>query len=62
MEWQDISTAPKDKTSILLFDGFSSGLPVIGFWNGRSWDDGDFFDDLGGFTHWMPLPKPPVQE
>jgi hypothetical protein len=54
--WQPIETAPKDGTAILL-----CGAGVrLGFWNGRSWDDGDFFNDLGdAFTHWMPIPTPP---
>jgi len=67
-EWQDISTAPRGGVSsgpfgesgptILLSDG--SAVPYIGFWNGRSWDDGDFQNDMGGMTHWMPLPAPPT--
>lgn len=64
-KWQDISTAPKGSSAksyrergpeVLLTDG---GSIWIGFWNGRSWDDGDFFDDLGPMTHWMPLPSLP---
>jgi len=66
-DWQDISTAPKDGFGkgmftgtrgpyVLLSDGNSTH---IGFWNGHSWDDGDYYDDLGAMTHWMPLPEPP---
>ena len=66
-EWQPIETAPKTGRSrflghdsgpyLLLSDG--GELPVIGFWNGRFWDDGDFQSTMEGFTHWMPLPDPP---
>ena len=55
-QWQPIETAPKDGTVILLWNDRCE----LAFWNGRSWDDGDFHDDLGhGFTHWQPLPTPP---
>lgn len=66
MDWQPIETAPKDGVrfasreigpEILLVD--EAGVRSIGFWNGRSWDDGDYFSDMGVMTHWMPLPKPP---
>lgn len=66
-EWQPIETAPKDGFSngpyqvaygpnLLLTDG---EFVFIGFWNGRSWDDGDFNNDMGEMTHWQPLPEPP---
>jgi len=66
-EWQPIETAPKHGAGkglfghergpeLMLTDGESI---YIGFWNGRSWDDGDFYDDIGGVTHWMPLPALP---
>lgn len=59
-EWQPIETAPKDGRQVLI------ACPEyihIAFWNGASWDDGDFQDNLGTFwTHWMPLPNPPATE
>ena len=62
--WMPIETAPKgrpdiprDAPFILVTDG---GIPVVAFWNGVSWDDGDFHDNLRGLTHWMPLPPPPA--
>lgn len=67
MNWQKIETAPKgdgiypvlDPIKILVWDG---AYIYIAFWNGISWDDGDFFNDLGEMTHWMPLPPPPIDE
>lgn len=64
MDWQPIETAPKGSgrypsssaPTLLLTDGDSI---YMGFWNGRSWDDGDFFDDMGKMTHWQPLPDLP---
>jgi len=69
--WQDISTAPKDGSQIILWcikpdvqDYQTKGapLPVIG-----NWIDGirnvplsaDWIED-SGFTHWMPLPSAPT--
>lgn len=57
MQWIPIEAAPKDGTKILLV--VDDNL-FIGFWNGRSWDDGDFYDDLGAASHWMPLPVLPA--
>jgi hypothetical protein len=70
--WRDISTAPKDGTSVLLF---SSGEMVVARWDA----DYGFVDPEGAFvaplsdgwdravkdhysdpTHWMPLPAPPI--
>jgi hypothetical protein len=58
LKWQSIDTAPRDGTEVLLTNP-RPGAVCVGFWNGKSWDDGDFYDDLGDFTHWMPLPEPP---
>lgn len=70
-EWQDIRTAPKDGTEILLFiDGFYPKR-VIARWYGpwSNWMVGAFPNDpareeyhrIGAKvpTHWMPLPEPP---
>ncbi len=69
MQWQDISTAPKD------------GTPLLGFWqndeplnaHGQNYGvcrcvDGDWVsvDDVDESynrpTHWMPLPPPPSEK
>ncbi|TXH44453.1 MAG: DUF551 domain-containing protein [Desulfurellales bacterium] len=55
-EWKDISTAPKDGTHVLLW--VEDGGWYVGGWNGKSWDDGNYFDSLAA-THWQPLPPPP---
>jgi hypothetical protein len=67
MTWLPIESAPKDGDgrlrgmetgpTVLLSDG--GKVPYIGFWNGVSWDDGDWNNDMGEMTHWMPLPPPP---
>lgn len=56
MQWRPIETAPKDGTWVLLWIEDSASL---GFWNGRTWDDGDFYDDLGSPSYWMPLHAAP---
>ena len=59
--WQPINTAPMDGSAVLLWpwNGMVAGDARMGSWNGYSWDDGDFHDDMGDMTHWMPLPSPP---
>lgn len=56
--WRPIATAPKDGSHVLLSE--VAGIPVVAFWNGRSWDDGDFQSSIDWATHWQPLPAPPV--
>lgn len=56
-EWADISTAPRDGTRVLIWNGF--GQAVV------SWDC--VYDNwrvsagaiVRNPTHWMPLPRPP---
>ncbi len=74
MEWQEISTAPKDGTLVLLYGpyrwmGFDDGPEedspvgcVVGSSNGTGWStvtDNPYFDDVYP-THWMPLPSAPA--
>ena len=68
-DWQDIATAPKDGTRVLLSrpDGI-----VIGFWNSERfaqkpkpfWARDIFFSKTlernNQPSHWMPLPEPPL--
>lgn len=67
MEWQDISTAPKDGTWILAIvcgnwmDG-KPYIPSVSRWTCGSWD-AENYDETGEDwfpTHWMPLPDPPT--
>ena len=64
-EWQPIETAPRDGTSIMIFSKFFH-LPIVAsghmkhgifYWLGVFSGQG-LPDDA--FSHWMPLPKPPV--
>ncbi len=57
-EWQDIATAPKDGTKVLLY-WRNQGGPVImcvDSWDSLKHD----FSWFGFATHWMPLPSPPA--
>jgi hypothetical protein len=56
--WQPIETAPRDGTPVLAW---FQGSAVVAFLNPRTgrWDDGDFYDDLGSPSHWMPIPPAP---
>lgn len=69
VEWRLIETAPKEGRGKGIFTGTrgpeillaqKGGHITIGFWNGRSWDDGDWHDDMGEFDYWMPLPELPT--
>jgi hypothetical protein len=65
MQWQPISTAPKDGTRLLVSEG---GEVQVVAWRAtpygrQNWgaDDGESVFVAGWFspTHWMPLPPPP---
>ncbi len=58
--WQSIESAPKDGTEIIT--GATDGSCAIYFWNGHSWDDGDFNSHMEWPTHWKPLPQAPEVE
>ena len=67
-EWQDISTAPKDGTPILMFKRpriysrpYVWGYVRICRWSGNYWfvAQSGSIDAEENFTHWMPLPEPP---
>jgi hypothetical protein len=76
MDWQPISTAPKDETWIIVTGGQpdpgtwygSENVPamVVAMWEveGGYWTfdnwDGDWRSDYLDPTHWMQLPKPPT--
>ena len=64
MEWQPISTAPKDGRRVLVWiaDTSFTGCAFAHLW---FYEDGDLGGGVDGFTgdwnvtHWMPLPEPP---
>lgn len=64
MEWQPITTAPKDGTAVL---GWSpSWLRLLTIWwddnpKCRCWIGGGYMQRTLPPTHWMPLPAPPTQ-
>lgn len=67
--WQDIATAPKDGTRVLLFSPDSKYGLFIGWWcennidpEGAWWpDDEDAPYPIDADpTKWQPLPAPPV--
>ncbi|MCT6719802.1 DUF551 domain-containing protein [Acidovorax sp. K2F] len=71
--WQDIATAPKDGTYLLLWEQYSTN-PFVGCWAFGSWSvSHEHVDAEGGWdganvvdsisqdliTHWMKLPESP---
>lgn len=73
--WQDISTAPKDGSKILVYNGVNEGYytgngqigtashGVDGFGNKNKWCAWDCCDGVTSYepTHWMPIPQPPAE-
>lgn len=67
MDWQLIETAPRDGTSILLWDGrsvFEGGWfdSWYGDESGACWMAANLDEEYGAAvfpTHWQPLPPPP---
>jgi hypothetical protein len=65
--WQDISSAPKDGTWVLLAEFVSfikAGLLFIGCWRQEGsdgfWEEGRYGTRVE-VTHWLPLPPPPAK-
>jgi hypothetical protein len=62
--WQDINTAPKDGSIILICGEAKNGFFVAdakfsGWWMIFSPEDDDYTVELDEPTHWQPLPSPP---
>jgi len=62
-EWQPISSAPKDGTEILGYDGVTMENIKwrLGLWV-TSWGHDEQYSLDGEPTHWMPLPPPPKEK
>lgn len=72
-QWQPIATAPKDGTSVLIWES-DSDVPVVAFFHNRRdrwFADTEHYDTNGDacvidklsqelVTHWMPLPAAPT--
>ena len=58
-EWQDISTAPKDGTKILLYD---KGNIFTGEWSEREKRWEVICQSFSHATKWQPLPTPPKED
>lgn len=71
MHWQPISTAPKDGTYILAWDGYKIAVTSFGFddlWDHepKKWCVGECYGEYNIYdtidpTHWKPLPDPPPE-
>jgi hypothetical protein len=62
-QWQDIETAPKDGTRVLIYRGPEPNEPDVGFWALDRWfSQSNEISLWGAFppTHWMPLPDRPA--
>lgn len=67
-EWQDIATAPKDGTELLLYGvcwdrklrgKYSPDINVGWFSTNGEWLTRSLVEGITP-THWMPLPSPPI--
>lgn len=67
MEWQPISTAPKDGRRVLVWiaDKNYTGHAFAKLWfystDGRLGGGAEGFNGGWNITHWMPLPPPPKE-
>ena len=59
-EWQPISTAPKDGTSILIFEAqvCTAGVVRVSRWRNDTIPSG-WAGAENAPSHWLPLPLPP---
>ncbi|MCW2405087.1 hypothetical protein M2336_001716 [Sphingobium sp. B1D7B] len=64
MDWQPISSAPKDGAEFVAHD-CETRTSHVTFWTGYCWHDPDnhYYSEAPEFvpTHWLPLPPPPKE-
>jgi hypothetical protein len=68
--WQPIETAPRDGTEILAYwwydyrgDGvLTEGQAVVSWDEPHGWEDRQLGETCKAYTHWKPLPTPPMLE
>lgn len=60
-EWQDIETAPKDGSWIVLISTWNRYFKAVMQWDDGGWRDWEEREhDIHSYaTHWMPLSQPP---
>jgi len=62
MDWQEIATAPKDGTRILVWESFAVKCAYPARWIGKPhnvWQK-DSGGSVAKATHWMPMPQGPA--
>jgi hypothetical protein len=71
-QWQPIETAPKDGTTIIIFDSYSDDKSIDGYgvctarwdYSLKWWIMHQRYSNVISLinpTHWMPLPQPPQE-
>jgi len=55
IKWQDIETAPKDGSAILIY---ADGYVYVAWWDKHSFGFGTESGELIKPTHWVPINKP----
>ena len=56
-DWQDISTAPRDK--MVLTGHTEDDAPILGYYHRGAWREHNGKGTVIHPTHWRPLPAPP---
>lgn len=61
MDWQPISSAPRDGTLVILWSRIGPGGADLYYRANGVWNSPRGFLSDGDATHWMPLPPPPKE-
>ena len=65
MDWQDMSTAPREGEAVLLWgtpDGWGNPWYVVATWRGDGWRDDLNDNPVHNPTRWCPIPANPAPE